>query len=193
MSPISQRCTTLLAAAATIAALTLAPAGAQERVALRGTSVTLTAPPGFTPTRDGKGLENAATGSSITVAERPAEAYAELAARFSSAKSLSDGYAGQGVTIRSVRTISVEDDSVPFAVGRQASKALTPEATNSGPIMISVPAVCSPAYIPKKLLKPKRERCGTGSRSNSSVVVSLLSDIVSINYFRNQVSRNTAA
>lgn len=127
MSPISIRCTRLLAAAATLAVLALAPAGAQERIALRGTSVTLTAPAGFTPTRDGKGLEDPATGSSITVAERPAEAYADLAARFSSPKSLSDGYAGQGVTIRSVRTIAVGDDSVPFAVGRQASKALTPE------------------------------------------------------------------
>jgi hypothetical protein len=113
--------------ATAVAMLALAPAGAQERVTLRGTSVTLTAPPGFAVTRDGKGLENAATGSSITVAERPAETYADLAARFSSPKSLSDGYAGQGVTIRSVRTIAAADGNVPFAVGRQASQALSPE------------------------------------------------------------------
>jgi hypothetical protein len=128
MLPIPARRSGFLAAA--IATLALAPAGAQERVSLRGTSVTLTAPPGFTVTRDGKGLENAATGSSITVAERPADAYAELAARFASPKSLSEGYAGQGVTIRSVRTIAAPGGSVPFAVGRQASQAaLSPELT----------------------------------------------------------------
>ena len=35
--------------------------------------------------------------------------------------------------------------------------------------MSSVPAVCSPAYIPMKLRKPRRDRFGTGSRSNSSL------------------------
>lgn len=113
--------------AAMLAALTLGPALAQERVALRGTSVTLTAPPGFALTRDGKGLEDTATGSSIAIAERPAEAYAELATRFTSAKSLTEGYAGQGVTIRSVRTIGASEGGIPFAVGRQASQALAPE------------------------------------------------------------------
>jgi hypothetical protein len=108
-------------------ALGMAPAAAQERVTLRGTSVTLTAPAGFTLARDGKGLENAATGSSITIAERPADAYADLAARFSSAKSLSEGYAGQGVTIRSVRAIAAPAGNVPFAVGRQTSQGLSAE------------------------------------------------------------------
>jgi len=46
--------------------------------------------------------------------------------------------------------------------------ALTPEAMNSGPIMSSVPAVCSPAYWPTKLENPSRARSGTGSRSYSS-------------------------
>ena len=48
------------------------------------------------------------------------------------------------------------------------SKALTPEAMNSGPIISSVPAVCSPAYWPTKLEKPSQARSGTGSRSYSS-------------------------
>ena len=46
--------------------------------------------------------------------------------------------------------------------------ALTPDAMNSGPIINSVPAVCSPAYWPTKLEKPSLARSGTGSRSNSS-------------------------
>jgi len=104
---------------AAVAALTLAASlGAQqERVAIRGTSVTLTPPPGFTPSRSGRGIENTATGTSITVSETSAQSYAELAERFSSAKALSDGYAQQKVTIRSVRRI---DGKIPFAVGRQA-------------------------------------------------------------------------
>jgi len=89
----------------------------QERVAIRGTSVTLTPPPGFAPSRSARTIENMATGTSITISETSAESYAELAQRFSSPKSLSDGYAQQKVTIRSVRRI---DGKFPFAVGRQA-------------------------------------------------------------------------
>ena len=108
----------LVAAAAAAAAASLAPAAAQERAAIAGTSVTLTPPPGFTVSRRSRGLENEATGSSITIAERPAQAYAALAERFSSAKALSDGYAEQNVTIRSVRRI---DGRIPFASGRQTT------------------------------------------------------------------------
>lgn len=105
-------------AAAFIAVLAAATAAlAQERVAIRGTSVTLIPPPGFTLSRTVRGLENEA-GSKITIAERPAQAYAELAERFSSAKRLSDGYAAQKVTIRGVRRI---DGRIPFATGRQTT------------------------------------------------------------------------
>lgn len=108
----------VLVAAAAAAAAPLSRADAQERVSIAGTSVTLIPPPGFTVSRGTRGLENAATGSSITIGERPAQAYAELAARFSSAKGLSDGYAQQNVTIRSVRRI---DGRIPFAAGRQTT------------------------------------------------------------------------
>jgi hypothetical protein len=104
----------LTAAAAAFVALASAQ---QERMAIRGTSVTLTPPPGFTASRSARTIENAATGTSITISETSAESYAELAQRFSSPKSLSDGYAQQKVTIRSVRRI---DGKIPFAVGRQA-------------------------------------------------------------------------
>jgi hypothetical protein len=95
-------------------------AGAQqEPIAVRGTSVTLTPPAGFAPSRTARTLENAATGSTITVSEGPGNGYEEMAARFSSAKSLTDGYAQQGITIRSVRRI---DGKIPFAVGRQEQR-----------------------------------------------------------------------
>lgn len=97
----------------------VAAATAQERIAIPGTSITLTAPPGFTRSRTARGIENAETGSSITVAERPAEAYAELAARFTSPKQLTEGYAAQGVTIRAVRELALARGRVPFAVGTQ--------------------------------------------------------------------------
>jgi hypothetical protein len=48
------------------------------------------------------------------------------------------------------------------------SKALTPQAMKSGPIINSVPAVCSPAYIPQKARCPRRAFSGTGVLSNSS-------------------------
>ncbi|HET7608600.1 MAG TPA: hypothetical protein VFL84_07995 [Gammaproteobacteria bacterium] len=87
-----------------------------QRLTIRGTSVTLTAPPGFTASRTERGIENAATGTKITISEAAAEAYPGLADRFKSAKSLTDGYADQNVTIRSVRTV---DGKIPFAIGRQ--------------------------------------------------------------------------
>lgn len=106
-----------LAAAVAAAAFALAPAAdAQERVQWPGTLVTLTIPAGFK--RTAKGLEDDA-GSVITVGERSAAAHAQLAAMFSSPKSLSAGYASQGVTIRSIRQLSVSGASVPFAIGRQ--------------------------------------------------------------------------
>ena len=95
---------------------------AQERVAIAGTSVTLTAPAGFTRARSG--IENKATGSAITISEASAAAYPELAERFSSAKNLTAGYAAQGTTIRGVRRIRVGDADVPFATGRQSKDGM---------------------------------------------------------------------
>ena len=107
----------LAAGALAAAALVVSPAGAQqERLPIRGTSVTLTPPPGFTASRTERGIENTSTGTKITISEAAAEAYAGLADRFKSAKSLTEGYADQNVTIRSVRTI---DGKIPFAIGRQ--------------------------------------------------------------------------
>lgn len=110
-----------LAAVAALAALALVtPAGSQESVAIPGTSVTVTPPPGFTVARGIKGLDNAA-GSTITFGETSAAAYAELAERFRSAKNLTAGYAAQKLTIRGVRQINTPNGLVPFATGSQTS------------------------------------------------------------------------
>ena len=67
-----------------------------------------------------------------------------------------------------VRSIQLSTASkLPRSSPTTTSKALTPAATNSGPIISSVPAQCSPAYIPTKLLNPNRAFSGTGSRSYS--------------------------
>ena len=87
-----------------------------RRLPIRGTSVTLTAPPGFTASRSERGIENTTTGTVVTISEASAEAYAGLADRFKSAKSMTDGYANQNVTIRTVRSV---DGKIPFAIGRQ--------------------------------------------------------------------------
>ena len=87
-----------------------------QRLPIRGTSVTLTAPPGFTASRTERGIENTTTGTTVTISEASAEAYAGLADRFKSAKAMTDGYANQGVTIRTVRNV---DGKIPFAIGRQ--------------------------------------------------------------------------
>src|SRR5688572_22612420 len=91
-----------------------------QRLTIRGTSVTLTAPPGYTAAGSERGIENTTTGTTITISEASAEAYPGLADRFKSAKSMTDGYANRNVTIRSVRSV---DGNIPFAVGRQTKNS----------------------------------------------------------------------
>ena len=120
---IGSRLTAVVGAVALAALALVAPSGAQqERIAIRGTSVTMIPPPGFTPARSATGVENTATASSITISETSAGAYAELAERFSSAKSMSEGYAQQKVTVRGVRRI---DGKTPFAIGQQVDRGKT--------------------------------------------------------------------
>jgi hypothetical protein len=90
----------------------------QDGISVPGTSVTLTPPAEFTVARGGRGLDDGA-GSTITIGERPADAYAELAELFKSAKNLSAGYAAQKVTIRAIRQIETPSGPVAFATGTQ--------------------------------------------------------------------------
>jgi len=110
-------------AAALLAVALVQPAGAQDRVAIRGTLVTLVPPPGFKVSRSARGIENTETGSTITIAERPGNAYAQLAEMFASPRNLSRGFDQADVTIRSVQQISVGDGYVPFAIGTQPRPA----------------------------------------------------------------------
>jgi hypothetical protein len=107
------------AVVAALAAAALAQPAAQERVTIRGTLVSLVPPPGFKVSRTARGIENTETGSTITIAERPGTAYAELAEMFASPKALAAGFAQAETTIRGVRQVAVGDGYVPFATGTQ--------------------------------------------------------------------------
>jgi hypothetical protein len=109
----------LLVAAATLCGIALGvPGHAQDAISVPGTSVTLTPPAGFTLARGGRGLDNGA-GSTITIGERPADAYAELVELFKSAKNLSAAYAAQKLTIRAIRQLETPSGAVAFATGTQ--------------------------------------------------------------------------
>ncbi len=108
-----------VAAVATLGCAALTPlASAQDGITVPGTSVTLVPPAGFAVARGGRGLDNGA-GSTITIGERSAAAYPELAELFRSAKNLSAGYAAQQVTIRAIRQIDTPSGPVAFASGTQ--------------------------------------------------------------------------
>jgi hypothetical protein len=101
-----------------------APNARAEPLSIPGTSVAMTAPAGFTVSHDFTGLENTETGSSILIAELPAEAYTELAELFTHADDLVARFAPQGVRITGTRELAVDGARVPFAVGRQLAQGV---------------------------------------------------------------------
>ncbi len=93
-------------------------AGAQS-VKIPGTSVMIAAPPGYKVSRGFSGLENAESGSSVTITELPAEAYAELATLFSSPKTASKRFAPEGIRIARVEPLDVDGNQIPLVIGDQ--------------------------------------------------------------------------
>jgi hypothetical protein len=94
------------------------PAEAQL-VQIPGTTVAMNVPMGFRIARSFRGLEDPASGSTITIAEYPPEGYAEVAAVFASPKTASTRYASEGARIMQIEPIAVEGGQVPLAVGSQ--------------------------------------------------------------------------
>jgi hypothetical protein len=103
----------LLASAPTVAVLA-------QAVRIPRTTITVTPPPGFTVARTFSGLENAATGSKITLVENPPEARAELVAVFASPKTIATRYASQGIRVRGIEQVSVDEGQIPLAIGGKA-------------------------------------------------------------------------
>jgi hypothetical protein len=109
-----------LATAVLAGLLSLSPSpGEAQVVRIPGTTVSMTAPPGFRVARSFPGLEDPAAGSTIVVAEYPPDRYAEVAAVFASPKTASTRYAGEGVRITRIEPIAVGAAQVPLAVGSQ--------------------------------------------------------------------------
>ena len=92
-------------------------------IAIPGTSVSLEPPAGFAVAENFAGLENAESGSSITINELPPEAYTEVATIFSTAESAREGLLRQGITIDEHTLITVGQDQVPLLRGVQQTAA----------------------------------------------------------------------
>jgi hypothetical protein len=91
-----------------------------QPVRIPGTSVTMTAPQGFKASRNPPGLTNAATGSSVVVAELPPDSYKEALAVFSSPKAASSRYAEQGIRFTRIEQLTIGAAQVPLAIGGKA-------------------------------------------------------------------------
>lgn len=93
-----------------------------QRVRIPGTTVEMTAPPGFRVARTFRGLEDPTAGSTIMVAEYPPDRYADIAAVFASPKTAAMRYESQGVRITRIEPLTVGSNQVPLAVGSQETK-----------------------------------------------------------------------
>jgi hypothetical protein len=113
------RASTLATLACGLAFLGIAFSAAAQSVKIRGTSVTIAVPPGYKVSRGFSGIENAETGSSVTIAELPTEAYAELAALFASPKTASNRFASEGIRITRVEPLEVDGAQIPLVIGDQ--------------------------------------------------------------------------
>ena len=92
-------------------------------IAVPGTSVSLEPPAGFMVAENFAGLENTASGSSITINELPPEAYAEISTVFSSSESAREGLLRQGIMIDQHSLVTVGQDQVPLLRGTQLTAA----------------------------------------------------------------------
>lgn len=88
-------------------------------IMIPGTSVTLDAPDGFIVAGGFSGLENPGTGSSITIAEIPAEAYEEFAKVFTDFDAAIPVLAQQGVSVERATSFEVAGQQVPVLIGHQ--------------------------------------------------------------------------
>lgn len=115
---------TLQALGALALGVTAATSAHAQPIPIPGTSVTISPPAGFTLSRAFSGLENAATGSSITVTELPQEAFGEISRLFATTEAATAQFAKQGIQISEVKQVATAGGPIPFAVGRQAANGV---------------------------------------------------------------------
>lgn len=92
---------------------------AAEAVAVRGTTVALEPPPGFTNATNFAGFEHAESGSSIMVTELPKEAYERIAAAFATRDEAARQFATQGVVVTDRAVVEVDGKDVVVLTGTQ--------------------------------------------------------------------------
>jgi hypothetical protein len=100
-------------------------AGAQQRTAIAGTSVTLAAPPGFEPATGFAGLMHQKSQASILVVEMPLEAHPQVSRLFSDLETAKSNFARQNVTVSRIDQVKAAGESVPVISGVQNAGGMT--------------------------------------------------------------------
>lgn len=100
--------------------LSLALAG--EPVAIPGTSVVMSPPPGFVLSGDYAGFHDPARGGTVRVFEFPAEARPELAATLVSTRVANEAFAEKGISFQRALSVPTPDGAARLVAGRTASR-----------------------------------------------------------------------
>ena len=114
----------LAAAPFLVPLLTCAMTALAEPVPVPGTSVSMAPPDGYAVSEAFAGFESPDTGSSITVAELPVEAYAELSTFFGDAAAAGEAFAAQGIEIGDRTEIDVAGEPASMLEGVQRAAGL---------------------------------------------------------------------
>lgn len=99
--------------------------GVQAPMAVPGSVVSLSPPPGFGPAPNFSGFVSEDGRASVLVAEMPAEASAALAPVFADEASARRSFAGQGVQVDRLDWLVMDGRMVPVVIGRQDAHGLT--------------------------------------------------------------------
>jgi hypothetical protein len=103
----------------------VASAQAQERVAISGTTVSLSPPKGFVPSAKFAGLENVAAQASVLVVEMPPEAHPQLSALFTDLDMAKTNFAKQNIVIDEAEDLETATGKGRILTGQQKLGAVT--------------------------------------------------------------------
>ncbi len=109
---------------ALLAVVTLAGHGAwaQTPQAVRGTTVSMTPPPGFSPASEFSGFASADGRSSLMVTELPIEAYDKVAGMFSDLGTARAALAPRGITVSALDQVTSAAGRIPLVSATQTLK-----------------------------------------------------------------------
>jgi hypothetical protein len=101
-----------------------AVAGAEERVAIQGTTVSLVPAKGFEPAADFSGLLNQAISASLVIVEMPAVAHPQVSKLFETLDAAKQSLARQNVAVARLEQIKSAGGTAPLAIGIQKTGAV---------------------------------------------------------------------